>query len=304
MKKKVQLKTFLPFITVIIALAILGSAIAIDVCVRINIRSNFELACNASITILTIVFTVWFSYLLAMKQIYQKNHEKETVKKVINEGRLFIISNFIVLFLFGIVLSILGNAYVVTNISYCVLCFVYLVLCAKNLYSKVESSELSISISKRTKQIIDKIDADDINAMKDNLKEINQVYDECFYRSDAYSCKEIIRAYTGFLRKHLIDINDKILKSGKEDVEKFNSSLCSSIIRLFKSENSDLAISTNRQIISATRVIALNAIKCNNIEVLRTVLKIYERFTTNNEPFDVIYYDDLYKVLTCILTSS
>ena len=301
MNRKVSLKTFLPFAAAIIALAILGSAIAIDVCVQINISFNFELACNASITILTIVFTIWFSYLLAMKQIYQKNHEKETVKKVINEGRLVIISNFIVLFLFGIALSILGNTYVVTNISYCVLCFVYLVFCAKNLYSKVESSELSVSISNRAKQIISKIDSDDIKAMNANLKEINQVYDECFYRSDSYSCKEIIKVYTEFLRNHLIKINEKILKNGNEDVEKFNSSLCSSIIRLFKNENSDLAISTNRQIIIATSVIAQEAIKCNNLEVLKNVLKIYEKFTADNEPFDAVYYDDLYRVLTYIL---
>lgn len=301
MKGKNFMGKVFPFIVNGIYLAIIIAALIADVYTTIDIGLDFSIDCNVSLTLLTIVFTVWFSCLLAIKQIYQKSHEKNTIIQFISRGRNLIISNFIILFLVGITISVLGNSYVITNIVYCGLCFIYLIICASNIFKKVESSELSISISSKVKDVINQIDANDLKIIKTNLNEINQIYDDCFYKSDVASCKEIIRAYTEFLTTHLLKINEKILCGGIENAEKFSVCLKESIKKLFKNENSDLAISTNRQIILATKYVAADAIACNAIDILKMILIIYEDFTTDKGPSDPVYYNDLYDSLAFVL---
>ena len=268
-KRRLLKKYFKEILISVALIAFLVAALLIDVYIKVQLDVEFNIACNISLTVLTIVFTVWFSYLLVMKQIYQNKHEKDNVKLYINRGRGVIVSNFIILFIAGITISILGDEYMIANIVYCVLCFAYLIMCSLNIYFKVDKSELSNSISDNIDSIINQINSNSINETEKALTKLNEIYDRCFYKNDATSCKDIIQAYTDFLKKHIGTINEKIISGEGKSAKKYSSLLTDSLARLFKNDSSELAISSNQQIITNIRSIAIVAIDCDAISIFK-----------------------------------
>ena len=265
-----------------------------------EIEISFQTANSISLTILTVIFTVWYSYLLVIKQIYSNRYVSNEVKKFVNKNQLCLVFNFVWLFILGLGLSLFGNKLFVSNILFCVLSFIFMVLCGIDIYRKIDKNEINLAVKNNINSIISNIkDSTDKDKIDKNLSQLNNIYTDCAYKNDIATCKQIVISYTEFLKQHLVCKSEKRIANKEEIVENEQDAILFGFTRLFIRDNSDFSIKINNFILNKIFKLSNIAIKCNDDLTLKQIVGLYSRFiyiigTDNN------YLIFIYKYMTDI----
>ena len=298
-------KQIIPIIISIGCLFVAIGAIFIDIYVYNGVEGNYSTASSIAITVLTVIFTVWFSYLLAVKQIYLSKYMSENIKRVINRNQKIFVIDFIGLFIYGLGLNIFGSSLLVSTTLFCLLCLLFLLSCALDIYRKIDKNEINITIKNKVDFIISEMEGiTDQKKISIEIKRINEMYNDCVCKNDIASCKQVIDAYSDFLTKHIEEKNKKIIVGDNEIIKKENELIFKGIFNLFIKDSSDFTLRLNKYIFSRIYKLSAIAIKCNEIELLDHLLNMYHVFLCDTR-FDMDnYLTYVYKFISDITNTS
>ena len=85
----------------IIAVLCTTAALVLDIFITIDIDLASTNIIGAAISFLTMIFSLWFSYLLVVKQLYSNRYSSKVVGKYIYSGRKLLTVHFFVLLFLG-----------------------------------------------------------------------------------------------------------------------------------------------------------------------------------------------------------
>lgn len=128
-----------------------------DCFVNININLSKSNIISVAISFLTIIFSLWFSYLLVVKQIYSNRYSNRIVSKYIYAGRKVLTVHFFVLLVVGFFLLVFADNYVISSIWYVLNCILFVFLCGKNIYKKLSEEEIRKAIKDKVECILAEI---------------------------------------------------------------------------------------------------------------------------------------------------
>ena len=296
-------KTPIILLNILFVISSVG-AVLIDIFTNICITVDFSISSSVCLTILTLIITVWFSYLLVIKQIYQNKYEQEKVKKYRTEGQFVVLLDFLLLFISGIAVSVYPTTFFCSHIVFFIFCIIFFVYVAIGLYKKIEKNEFKNLAEEKKRIILSKIKNPENNdEIAKSLRELNSIYNEFYYKQDKLACQSIILGYSDFVIAHLESKNIKILR-GSDDYVQQNKYLLNELCKLIKNENSDFVISTNSLIISQLRKIALKFMTCGDSDFVIYAVRKYKDILNALSGNEAIYCNKVYGCLSNILTAA
>ena len=279
----------------ILAFVIMGTSIVVDIFFAIDFKVDFDSANTILLTVLSVVFTLWFSYLLVIKQIYANGSTKGYIDKDNGHNYVIAVVDFILLFLFGLAVNILGNSLTVCNITFSVLCCIFIVFCAANIYFKIKHNEVKNIIESSLNNIINEFkgsgNEDNLN---DELKKLEDIFDEFLYKGASSTCEQIIRAYCKVVEKYIANVNQNIV-DGKDIEEKAITYCIDNLKGLFRFDGSDITNKLNEVLISNIYKLTSLSIKCRNIKIERELVKIVGRILTDMNSVSDSFYDLVFR---------
>lgn len=280
-------------------------AVLVDIHYDVSIIVDFSVACSVCLTILTLIITVWFSYLLVIKQIYQKKYEQENVKKYKTVGQFIVLFDFLLLFITGITLSVNPNTFFCAHIVFFIFCTIFFVYANIGLYKKIEKNEFKNLADEKKEIILCKIkNKENHEQLAKNLQELNSIYKEFYYKKDKLACQNIILSYSDFIFAHLETKNTKILHGNDEYIRQNVKNLLNGLCNLLINENSDFVIGTNSLIINQLYNISKNFMKCGDDDFVIYAVSKHKDIVNTLSGNEAIYCNKVYGSLTNILTKA
>lgn len=259
MKKRICFYVVLFFCTCITFL--------LDHYINVGISLRDSNIISVALSFLAIVFSLWFSYLLVIKQIYSNRYSNRVVNKYVYAGRKALTIHFFVLLFIGFFLLIFADHYVLTSLWFVFNCALFVFLCGKNIHKKLSEEEIRTAIKDKINYILTEISSDtDVENVKEELKKLKNIYDDAYLKSEISTCISVQNGYYEFFKKYIENRNKNIIDDDKKTKEILNL-LIKFHRDLLKNDNLSFAVELNRNVLDIFYKLADISIKCS-IETL------------------------------------
>ena len=246
---------------IVLGLFICGAFVS-DCFINIDINLSGSNFIGVALSFLTIIFTLWFSYLLMVKQIYSNRYSNRVVSKYIYKGRKLLTVHFFVLLVIGFFLLVFADDYVISSLCYVLNCILFIFLCGKNIYKKLSEEEIKNAIKDKVDFILNEIDknTEPENVRKEILK-LKRIYDDAYLKNEISTCLSVLICYYEFFKKYIETRNKNIINDDKKTKDTLEL-LVVFHKELLKSDNSSFASELNENILHTFYKIAELSIKC------------------------------------------
>lgn len=284
-----QKKKYLPVVySVLIFLAIVCILVDLMGWVSLSIKGLNEIIIFI-MSFLSVIFTLWFSYLLVIKQVYTNKYSQEILNKYVRSGTLHLIIYYFVLLIISILLLIINLSFHVFAIYYIINSFSFMVLCGKNISKKIGENEIRKLLENNIENVLCSLkNVYDEETMKSSLNKINAIYDDAYNCLDQSTCKMVIKSYYNFSEEYIKNRNTKIIDNN-QDIEKSIDIFISCYMKLLKKDTSDFSIKLNKKILYSLYKLAKIAIDCEIKSLLSKLIDAYKNILT----IEKVYFDTL-----------
>lgn len=281
----------------IILIAVTLMILLIDIFVKVNISFENSSVIGTSITFLTIIYTLWFSYLLVVKQIYSNRYSSKLVGKYIYAGSKSLTIHFFVLLVIGFLLLILNLELFIFSLWYIINCIAYIFLCGKNIYKKIGDDEIKKVVKEKVKLILNSIDDNsDAKSVKREILRLDRIYDEAYLKNEATTCRIVIVSYYDFLKKYIETRNKNIIQNDEKQQEILKL-LIAFQSNLLKKDSSDFAYELNMNIINMIYELAKMSVKCEIESLLMELMNVFYYALTFDLKISRLLFQEVYKYI-------
>ena len=268
-----------------------------DCFVNININLSKSNIISVAISFLTIIFSLWFSYLLVVKQIYSNRYSNRIVSKYIYAGRKVLTVHFFVLLVAGFFLLVFADNYVISSIWYVLNCILFVFLCGKNIYKKLSEEEIRKTIKDKVECILTEISKNtNPEKVRIELIKLKRIYDDAYLKNEGSTCISVLIGYFEFFKKYIENRNKNII-----DDDKITNDILNLLIEfykeLLKSDNSSFASELNRNILRTFYDLSEIAIKCDIETLLVKFLELFSSVLTMDNKKLEEWFEDVYKYI-------
>lgn len=250
-----------------------------------------------ALSLLSIIFSLWFAYLLALKQIYANRYSKEVLKEYVYTGNRWLIYYYFILLVTGFVLLIFCRYVFYVSIYYIVNCILCLILCGYNISKKIGENEVRNLVTTNVDSIIAALDKMDKDSDIDNcIKKIRRLYDDAYNNLDQSTCTIIINSCYKFCNQYIKQRNVAIIEKKEKYVsliENFIKCYCS----LIKTDVSDFATNLNRQIILCIYKLADICLDCDTKQMLEQLINVFAYVLDKDKQLMDLFFEDVYGYL-------
>lgn len=292
MRKKITLAV--PFIIMIL---ILIASVLLDVFIAVDLVTDKNSIVVAMISFLTIVFSIWFSYLMIIKQKYSNRIVNSIVRKYVNEGVLLLAIQYLVLLVVGFALLFVPMEITFTVYGFVLTGIIFICYCAKSINKKIGEEEIAKEIDQRVARVLENIEKEHKNnEIKDNLNELNKIYKEAYLNNEKIICEMILDSVDKFFNKFICERNKKIIFDEKNVQESFKIIL-HFLEKLLVKSPTNYDYDFNLKICSILFNVAKISVKCNIDVVLHEILNSYNHILSENTHIAESLFEDVYRYL-------
>lgn len=279
-KKNIKKATEIVFIIIIICLLALGCVL--DTIIGKEHYENESVVVMA-ISFLTLAFTLWFSYLFIIKQLYENRFCNKSIGRIVFRGSKSLIFLYVALLIVGIIILFVREGLFFFSIAYVIDCVLLSLLCGLNIYFGFATGELNNVIKDKVESVFDSIKiSKDFQKISNEFEELVSIYDDAYLRNEKMTCVQVIDAYFVFW-KTFIENRNKDLMDGVDGVKDAWKACRMFQAKLFKDEDSVLASELNRKILRKIRDLIFECLKCEIDSFMDTYLDSIITAVAQNE---------------------
>ena len=279
-------------------------AVAILLCVPFIVFDVFEMFrfdvdMNAIIifvmSLLSAAFSICFSYLLVLKQLYTNRYSKAILDEYVYSGSRRLIVGYFLLLTVGFVLLLLSKYVIYTSIYYSLITMLYLIQCGCSIYKKIGENEVRKVSKKNVDAVLSSLNNNfDESYVKEQLKHIVESYDDAYNNFDQNTCVMIIKSFYEFCEQHIKNRNSAVIENKKEVVDSIKYFI-GYFVNLMKEDTSDFAVTLNRKIIYSFCKLAEIAIDCDNISLLEKYMNVLGYVLESSNIYQSAFFEDVYE---------
>lgn len=216
-RKNIKKATEIVSVTIIICLLALGCVL--DAIIGKGHHQNESVVVMA-VSFLTLAFTLWFSYLFIIKQLYENRFCNKSIGRIVFKGSKLLIFLYIALLIVGIIILFIGEGLFFFSIAYVMDCVLLSLLCGFNIYFGFATGELNNVIKDKVESVFVSIKiSKDFKKISNEFEELVSIYDDAYLRNEKMTCVQVIDElkekadgqYWDYLSKVIIDASDKYM---------------------------------------------------------------------------------------------
>ncbi len=290
-KKKITVILFVSLCIVIL------TCIVFDVFNLFQFDFDTSAATIFALTLLSVIFTLWFSYLLVIKQIYANRYSKEILNEYVYNGNKILIVYFFLSLILGLGLLFAHEYICYIAIGYMLNCVYYIYLCGVYISKKIGENEIRNIVKNNVNNVIKSLDDKNKNKeIKNNLKKIVKLYDDAYNNLDQTTCNMILASCNEFCKSHIKNRNKNIIDS-KEQSDELIESFIACYYYFLKKDTSDFARKLNLNIIFSIANLSKICMDCEIKSLFVEFIQTFEKILTSDKVFLESLFEEVYKNL-------